>query len=260
VYLIDKAFFVVDRVVDLLVEQVTHPAAKGLSHNRRANPVALALYREGRRAFGQEQWEAFLESSNELMRARDRLDTTTPVDSFFRMVDSLRLSGPASRVDEILGLLKQARPHADTFRARLLDDPTMIPALDPLIPAIVQTVVHWGEGGTPVSIVHDRQNALTEERIGQLKGLFSGPDPALPGTSPNGRLTSLRLVDSRSDARVQIADILAGVARKIASDALNERGDAQLTALLRPYVDAFSIWGDDRSWFLLGPTSSAQSG
>jgi hypothetical protein len=222
--------------------------------------VALALYREGRRAFGQEQWEAFLESSNELMRARDRLDATTPVDSFFRMVDSLRLSGPASRVDEILGLLRQARPHADTFRARLLDDSTMIPALDPLIPAIVQTVVHWGEDGTPVSIVHDRQNALSEERIEQLKGMFSAPDPALPGSLLNGRLTSLRLVDSRSDARVQIADILAGVARKIASDALNERGDAQLTALLQPYVDAFSIWADDRSWSLLGPTSSAQPG
>jgi hypothetical protein len=33
----------------------------------------------------------------------------------------------------------------------------MIPALDPLIPATVRAVVHWGEGREPVSIVHDQQ-------------------------------------------------------------------------------------------------------
>lgn len=57
---------------------------------------------------------------------------------------------------------------------------------------------------------------------------------------------------------MQIADFLAGVARKIASDELNGNGDAELTSLLRPYVDVLSIWGDDRSWSLLRPTSSAQ--
>jgi hypothetical protein len=85
---------------------------------------------------------------------------------------------------------------------------------------------------------------LTKERIAQLKEIFSKP--------PRGRLTSLRLVDSRSDSRVQVADFLAGAARKIASDELNDRGDAELTALLRPYVDPLSVWGDDRSWSLLG--------
>jgi hypothetical protein len=32
------------------------------------------------------------------------------------------------------------------------------------------------------------------------------------------------------------------VARKIASEELNHRGDAELIAALRPYVDPFSIW------------------
>jgi hypothetical protein len=61
------------------------------------------------------------------------------------------------------------------------------------------------------------------------------------------------------DPRVQVADILAGTARKIASDELNDRGHAELTALLRPYVDSQSIWGDDRSGALLGPTSSTRT-
>jgi hypothetical protein len=67
-----------------------------------------------------------------------------------------------------------------------------------------------------------------------------------------GQLVDIRFVDSRSDPRVQVADFLAGVARRIASEELNARGDAELTALLRPYVDPTSTWGDDRSGALLG--------
>lgn len=63
----------------------------------------------------------------------------------------------------------------------------------------------------------------------------------------------MRLVDSRSDLRVQVADFLAGVARKLASDELAGRGDAELVALLRPYVVPSSIWGNDRSWSVLAP-------
>jgi Protein of unknown function (DUF3800) len=105
-----------------------------------------------------------------------------------------------------------------------------LPVLDPLIPAVVRAVDYWSADGHPVSIVHDEQLALTEDRIIRLKELL------------NGRLASLRLVDSRSDPRVQVADFLAGVARKIASNELNNRGDPSLTALLRPYVDPCSIW------------------
>ncbi|CAM5746082.1 hypothetical protein [Streptomyces afghaniensis 772] [Streptomyces afghaniensis] len=64
-------------------------------------------------------------------------------------------------------------------------------------------------------------------------------------------LAGLRLVVAREDARVQVADFLAGIARKIASDVLNGRGDPVLTALLRPYVDPGSVWGDARSRALL---------
>jgi len=59
-------------------------------------------------------------------------------------------------------------------------------------------------------------------------------------------------VDSTHDARVQLGDFLAGVARKLASDALGGRADRPLVELLRPYVDPASVWGD--------PVSGAQLG
>ncbi len=82
-------------------------------------------------------------------------------------------------------------------------------------------------------LVHDRQNMLTEERIEWLKG--------------TARIGGLRLVVARDDTRVQLADFLAGIARSVASHELNGHGDATLTALLRPYVDTGSVWGDERS-------------
>jgi hypothetical protein len=220
VYLVDKAFLVVGSVVDVLLGE-------------RAD-AAVTLYRDGPRTFGPEQWETFLVSANQLLRAKDRLDGATPVDSFFRTVEGLPTAG--APVDAVLRQLRQARPRADSYRVRLRKCPELASVLDPLVPAIARAVVHWGSGSGTVCVVHDRQRALSEERIAQLR------------RASGGLLGQVVLVDSRTDARVQIADVLAGTARKISSDELNNRGDARLTSLLRPYVDPHSIWGDPRSW------------
>jgi hypothetical protein len=252
VHLIDKTFFVVTRVVDLALGQISYEAGAGLYRDQRARAMAVLLHHEGQRTFGREQWETFLKSFNDLMRAKNRPGPRTSVDWFFRMVESMRSAGTGGPLDEIMALLWRARPRADALRARLLENPKMIPPLDPLIPAIVRAVVYWGGGETPVAVVHDEHTGLTRERIAQLKELFSNPHPPPLRRTSGGGLADLRLVDSRSDSRVQVADFLAGVARKIASEELNHRGDAELSRLLRPYVDAFSVWGDDRSWSLLG--------
>jgi len=55
------------------------------------------------------------------------------------------------------------------------------------------------------------------------------------------------LVELLSDSRVQVADFLAGVARKLASDELSCRSDGELSTLLRPYLDPFSIWDPART-------------
>jgi hypothetical protein len=172
------------------------------------------------------------------------------------MVNALRRAATRARVRGILELLAAARPRAELFRAQLLDDPAIMSALDPLIPAIVQTIAYWSDGDRQVSLVHDEHRVLTAKRIARLKEMLDTPDTALHGSS-RAQLANLRLVDSRSDSRVQLADFLAGVARKIASDELNQRGDLELTALLRPYVDSSSVWGDDRSWSLLAPNTTA---
>jgi hypothetical protein len=260
VYLIDKAFFVVGKVIDLLTDRVGPTAPGfGVGQNRQAAAMTGALYGESRCGLDPLLWEAFLAASNTLLRAKDPLAVRTSLTSFFNTIDALRLDGSGVSTDEVLRLVERAKRDPATLRARLLDNSAIMSPMDPLIPAIVHAVIRWGDDDNPVSIVHDRQNTLSADRIAQLKDLFSGLVSAVLSHSARGRLAGLTLVDSTVDPRVQVADILAGTARKVTSDELNDRGDAELTALLRPYVDPHSIWGDDRSWALLEPTSSTRT-
>lgn len=83
-----------------------------------------------------------------------------------------------------------------------------------LVPALLETARVWGAG---IAVVHDRQNALAPDRLAAL------PFP-------------VRFVASGDDPRVQVADFLAGVATRVASDARAGRPDPELAALLAPYL------------------------
>ncbi|WP_443060516.1 hypothetical protein [Streptomyces sp. NBC_00459] len=223
VHLTEKTFFMVERVLDLLLDD---PAG------------ALPLCRAGAEDFGAERWHRFLAATNALLRVRGDTDGApgAPVDAFFHAVDALAGQAPELRDPDAADVLKRlggTRSRAADHRARLLAAPALIPALNPLLPAIVRTAAHWSADGRTVVLVHDRQNMLTDERIEWLKG--------------TARIGGLRLVVARDDTRVQLADFLAGIARSAASHELNGRGDPTLTALLRPYVNTGSVWGDERS-------------
>jgi hypothetical protein len=212
VYLIDKAYFLVERVAGLLV-----PGRDGL---------AAELYRQGRGMTDAARWQAFLAACNDLLRSRDRIEAWPPADTFAHMVEVLPRSAAVTE-------LARAVPRAEEVRLRLRSEP--LAPLDPLIPALVRAVEHWSAGGRPVVITHDQQNTLPADRIALLL-------ERLPG------LAGLSLVDSFTSARVQVVDFIVGVARKVASDQLAGQDDAELTALLRPYLDPRSVWADEPSW------------
>ncbi|MEV0195866.1 hypothetical protein [Nonomuraea sp. NPDC050691] len=215
VHLIDKPHFFTVRLADLLTGS---PA--------RARHLAAGLRLEGPRVYGAETWTAFLASFNDVMRARNgRIEFSA--DAAYDLVESLRPAAPpGGPVAELMDLLLRARPQVEAFGARV---PGAMPALDPLIAAIVETVAHWGRGGVRVRVVHDRQTILTDERIAELRSLAR----PLPG---GDRLDAFRLAPSVSDTRIQVADLLAGAARQIAEADLRGDGDPELTALLRPYT------------------------
>jgi hypothetical protein len=142
----------------------------------------------------------FLAAANDLLRTKDRPGV---VDEFFRV------SG-----------YSEGRERAELFRVWLLEDPVLNSVLDPLVPALVAAVRHWG----PVTVVHDRQIMLPARRIERIRELCGG------------RLAGVRFADAESNPQIQIADILAGTVRHIA-----EHDDPVLTELAASYLDETSI-------------------
>jgi hypothetical protein len=232
VFVVDKVCFVLRTLVQTLVV------------GERSAAMADLLYRHHRGTADQASWHGFLVAAGGLLRTRDRSDGLSSVDVLLDAIDELRRAESGESLGEVLEILAQTRPQAEAMRVSL-DRPMALPAADPLFPAIVSAVDHWSAGGRSVVILHDQQNTLSARRIAHLMTLVNALAP--------GRLVGLSLVDSQGDPRVQLADILGGAVRKIASDELNGRGDPGLTALLAPFVSPHSIWGDVRSWSLLRP-------
>jgi hypothetical protein len=82
-----------------------------------------------------------------------------------------------------------------------------------MLPALAETVLFWSGGQRQVLVIHDEQSALTADRLSRLQQVLAdGAGSSLAGVSP---LAGLVMVDSRDDPRVQVADLLAGVARRL---------------------------------------------
>jgi hypothetical protein len=253
VYLTEKTFQVVRKLVELLEPDTQGPSAAASEPS--ADMVAMDLYREAPHRFGAEPWLHLLASFNTLLRAKHRSEAWLAAEAFFGQLDVLRRSDGDSGAGLVMGRIADVRPLSDAALHDVLARLRGVAQLDPLIPAIGAAVTFWGAGGRPVAIVHDVQGALTAQRVAHLAQLWPRPADSNGNGSRPGWLAGIRFVDSQDDPRVQVADFLAGVARRIASEELNGRGDAELTALLRPYVDSRSIWGDESSWSRLAPGS-----
>lgn len=227
VHLVDKEFFLVTRVVDLLLAEPSYAAGTRLAQQHR--PAALALYRA--RRSGGSDWDAFLAAFADLVRIKRRHPAGRAVGRFFQARDALLRHGLGAPADAVLDALTVTRVEA--VLARLdNDDRSIPPPLEPMLPALAETVLSWSGGQRQVLVVHDEQSALTADRLSRLRQVLAeGPAGALPaGVSP---LAGLVMVDSRDDPRVQVADLLAGVARR-------SRGTID-NALLAPLLSATSL-------------------
>lgn len=222
VHLVDKEYFLVTRVVDLLLAEPTYAAGTRLTADHR--PAALALYRAGRS--GGPDWGAFLAAFVDLVRTKRRHRPDRQVlERFFRARDALTPGAPAQGV---LDRLDPARVWA--VLTRLFDDDRSIPPpLEPLLPALAETVLFWSDGQRRVLVIHDEQSALTAGRLRRLQQVLA--DASL---SP---LAGLVMVDSRDDPRVQVADLLAGMARRL---------PGIVDGPLRPFVSPTSLRDPDR--------------
>ncbi|MGA9746162.1 MAG: DUF3800 domain-containing protein [Nocardioides sp.] len=167
--------------------------------------------------------DALLSGFNDLMRARSLEDARSHAARVRLEAVSLARADPATSAIAAAG---QAVPTSDSGLLTLLDLSRSEGGLDPLVPVLAAVVRHWSAGGRHVRIVHDEHRTLRQSGSIELRRLVAD----------RGALVDVRFVDSRDDPRVQLADFLAGAARRVASDARAGRREDGLLDLLDPYV------------------------
>jgi hypothetical protein len=216
VHLVDKEYFLVTRIVDLFLTEPSYAAGTRLTQDRRA--AALAVYRACR--FAGCDWDAFLTSFVQLVRVKRRHqpDRRT-VERFFQARDALLRHGLDAPAEDLLDRLNPTRVWAVLNRLTA-GDRSIPPPLEPMLPALAETVLFWSGGQRRVLVIHDEQSALTPGRLRRLQQVLAdsaGSSDASTGEAAAATaspLAGLVMVDSRDDARVQVADLLAGVARR----------------------------------------------
>lgn len=224
VHLVDKEYFLVTRIVDLFLAEPSYAAGTRLTQEHR--PAALAVYRAGRSAGG--HWTVFLAAFVELVRTKRRhRPDPRAVERFFQARDALVRDGLGRQAEAVLAGLSRTRVR-DVLTRLGDDDRSIPPPLEPMLPALAETVLFWSGGQRQVLVIHDEQSALTADRLSRLQQALAdcagsspaGADQAVAspgGASPGGvsPLAGLVMVDSRDDPRVQVADLVAGVARRL---------------------------------------------
>lgn len=258
VALVDKQYFLVSKMVDLLVEELAHERGVDLYRNGKARQMAWRLYREGERDLGPDLWASLLQVFNSVMRMKQRQGSQSTVDEMYAVVAEAARRSHRRNVTDVLELIGSTRAHADDFKQFVLDEPEALPSLDPVAAAIPVTARYWYEQTrADIVLVHDRLAMLTPARIKMMVDYSNRPGTEfvfLVGAVP---LRDIRLVDSKDDPRVQVADLLAGVGRWAGRHALMT-GDQDAASLARPFISPASIWADVDTFKML--TGRAEPG
>lgn len=249
ILLIDKPYMAAAKVIDLVIEEDAYAKGIDLYRTNEAYRLAQLLFRDGARAFGEQQWQRLLGDFVSFVRRKQRSGAKTTEAELLQTIDDLRLRNNRRSVTEIMQRLWQGREHLRDYLPEGDASAVSMGTLEPLVPAIAGTAKAWHQvHRLPVEIVHDRQAALTPQAVADILATCSTRWPNMAIPPP---IITLEQTDSRSDPRVQVADLVAGVGWWVAGQALAGSLSDHVAEVIRPYVLADSMWGHIPSWIQL---------
>lgn len=258
VNLTEKRYFLTCKLFDSTVEEQMHSAGIDIYEDDQALKVMMFLYSRAPAELGA-AWDEALETYNRLLRSPDEAEIQLHLAKLRAQLITVgqECSG---LLNDIIGMIWGGTGHLP-FLARQqagLDGSEKLRTLDPVLSAIGQTVRNWGErSGQDVIVVHDEAKVLTPETIENLKYHLERPAIVAPSLVDDGIVVQdIHQVDSKTDARVQVADLLAGIGRAVAEQALRGEGHP-LRHDLQPMIDPQSMWGDVESWTIMNPVADS---
>jgi hypothetical protein len=188
-----------------------------------------------------------------LIRLYAREGTEPPDPTIFvSALSEARDACDNSFVGEVLEWMWDFRDHVSNYGST--DSRTRFREFDPMYGTLVSVAMTWRIrlGDVRLEFVVDQYGPLDQDTIDMIRIAATDPLSLNPGLLPPGQLESIRLVDSKSDARVQLADILAGCGQAIAKLASKGTLDDPLQDLTREMLDCNGMWADssglDKLW------------
>jgi hypothetical protein len=212
VHVTDTRLFGLARLAQVSTLDAAPPGWWGADRDAGAWHLALRLHRRLAEVPAAQE-RCFLEAARDLLWINRRSRLRAVPASWPDVVAGTAASLPDARDrDAVAGL---ASPQAIRRLGDYLASPPASPLTEPLLPALGWAIQHWSAWGDP-EVVHDEQSLLTPARVGAIGA-------ALSAAHPGRRLAGFTRVDSRTDARVQLADLVAGVVRRTVADQLSRK-------------------------------------
>ena len=243
--LIDKSYYVTAKLIDLMIAEQAHENGFALAESGLGRQLAADLHDRGPAAIGEGKWRALLLLYNNLIRFYLRAGTTAPTsEPFFAALDEARKISTDSRVTEILNDTWDARHFASEYEGSA---PSLLRDMDPMASTLKVVALAWRIrlGDVPFELLVDNYGTLDEFTRTSIINAARLPTPIGHVELPPADLRSIRLIDSKLDARVQVADILGGVGREIARLAAAGTFDDDLQVLVHDMLDFNGMWSND---------------
>ncbi|MFF4105436.1 DUF3800 domain-containing protein [Streptomyces sp. NPDC001903] len=261
VYLIDKHYFIISKLISLLLEEHLHPMGIYIENNDVARQLARNLHDEGVRAMGLDGFHRLLEVTTAFFSKQNRTGELASVDDLFEVLQKSaayarrRRAPQAKKAAIVLDMLLHTRREAeDHARTRLTDPDPAVEAqvglhedtMEPLIPAIPAAISNASLKHGKVNVLADDHKLLTDAKLDVLSRSVESI-AMLQGLRAGNRLDELVRGDSKEHPSLQLADLIAGAGFAVAQrhDGENHPAGEDLYPVIVPLIDPLGLLSHD---------------
>ncbi|WP_370380950.1 hypothetical protein [Catenulispora sp. GAS73] len=213
VYVVDKQYVVVAKLIDLFVETKAHNAGVDIRNTGEARKLARTLFTDGSRALGSDGFSDLLQAAVDFAASKNR---GTSAEEFFNAVEKAWGRSHRRNVSEVLELLRACRTEIDAH-ALDVQNGLWLEALEPLFPAVFAMSRLWSIRIGRVNVLTDDQKVLTDRHLDQLHADLSGRGiQEFRYMVSQVRMGELVRGESSRHPSLQLADLVAGAGFQVA--------------------------------------------